>query len=103
MDEILILVLQLQKLHIYKVVGATKEGPDCSEESCPRLFRGVLINSGRTGINSLERELESSELHWMRRSNSVRERAQQLLRQSSISTASLSSLNAKDSEAAKVK
>jgi hypothetical protein len=59
MDEIL--VLQLQMLHIYKVVGATKERPDSCEEICPRLFRRVLLNIGRAGINSLEEELELSE------------------------------------------
>ncbi len=101
MDEIL--VLQLQMLHIYKVVGATKERPDSCEEICPRLFRRVLLNIGRAGINSLEEELELSEHHGLRSGDSVRERAQQLLRQSPISTASLSSLNAKDLEVAKVK
>ena len=54
-------VLQLKKLHIYKVVGAIKERPVCCEERCPRLCRRVLLNSGRAGISSLEEELESSE------------------------------------------
>ena len=56
-----ILCFSSKKLHIYKAVGATKERPDCCEETCPRLFRRVLLNSGRAGISSLEEELESSE------------------------------------------
>ena len=42
--------LQLQNLHIYKVIGATTERPDCCEESCPRLFWGVLQSSCWAGL-----------------------------------------------------